>query len=99
MSMLDLLRGGEPVAHPLFWEHIGNAAVRDGRWKLVREFDSDWELYDIDTDRSEQHDLSPLQPDRVTEMVSAWQGWADGIGVLPREQVLAAQARAGTQPA
>ena len=98
VSMLDLLRGGEPVAHPLFWEHIGNAAIRDGRWKLVRECDSDWELYDIDTDRSEQHDLSAAQPDRVTAMISAWQGWADGVGVLPREQVLAAQARAGAQP-
>ena len=42
---------------PLFWEHEGNRAVRDGDWKLVSEYDNtakkfrDWELYDMKNDR------------------------------------------------
>ena len=33
---------------PMFWEHEGNAAVRIGQWKLVRNYPGPWELYDMD---------------------------------------------------
>jgi len=32
---------------PLFWEHGGNRAVRDGKWKLVQRHNNDWELYNL----------------------------------------------------
>ena len=35
-SLLPALRGGDVPDATLFWEHTGNAAVRRGRWKLVR---------------------------------------------------------------
>ena len=92
VSFLDLLRGGEPVPHELFWEHIGNQAVRDGRWKLVREHGGGWQLHDLRTDRSEQVDLAESHPERTATMVARWRRWADRVGVLPREQVLAARA-------
>ncbi|MBR7742687.1 arylsulfatase [Phycicoccus sp. BSK3Z-2] len=83
-SMLETLRGGEgPAAHTLYWEHIGNCAVREGDWKLVREAERPWELYDLGTDRSELDDLAPAHPERVEAMAAAWQEWADGVGVLP----------------
>ncbi len=91
VSMLGALRGGQSAEHPLFWEHIGNAAMRDGRWKLVREFQQDWELYDLASDRSEQHDLASRHPDRVATMTAAWQDWADQVGVLEYEDVLEAR--------
>ncbi len=43
---------------PMFWEHEGNAAVRIGRWKLVRKYPGPWELYDMEADRTELHDLA-----------------------------------------
>jgi arylsulfatase A-like enzyme len=73
----------------LFFEHMGNCAVREGRWKLVRKYRGPWELYDLATDRTELHDLSVQHPDRVAGMSAAWQKWADRCGVLPRAQVLA----------
>ncbi|HEX3815949.1 MAG TPA: sulfatase-like hydrolase/transferase, partial [Mycobacteriales bacterium] len=91
VSMLPAMRGGQATEHPLFWEHIGNAAVRQGNWKLVREYQQDWELYDLDNDRSEQHNLAAEQPDKVVAMTTAWQHWADGVGVLDREDVLTAR--------
>jgi arylsulfatase len=97
VSMLPALRGDQPTSHPLFWEHIGNAAIRDNNWKLVREHDGDWELYDLATDRSEQHNLATHHPDTVTTMTTTWQHWADENDVLPRKQVLEAQARADTR--
>ncbi|NHA67169.1 arylsulfatase [Phycicoccus flavus] len=84
VSMLDTLRGGTAGAdHTLFWEHIGNCAVREGDWKLVREAEQPWELYDLATDRSELDDLAAEHPERVEALAAAWQEWADGAGVLP----------------
>ncbi|MBF8192078.1 arylsulfatase [Nonomuraea sp. K274] len=99
VSMLDVLRGGQAVEHDLFWEHIGNAAIRVGRWKLVHEYGSPWELYDLASDRSERNDLAGEYPDRVQDLAARWQDWADAVGVLPYNQVLVARARMPRQPA
>jgi arylsulfatase len=84
LSMMPALRG-ESVAltHILYWEHIGNCAIRDGRWKLVREADGPWELYDLEVDRSETNDLAALNADVVKHLAGAWQKWADSSGVIP----------------
>ncbi len=69
---------------PLFWEHEGNRALRDGQWKLVAKgVKSPWELYDMKQDRTESHNLAAQHPDRVAQMTSEWQSWADRAGVVP----------------
>ncbi len=69
---------------PIFFEHEGNRAVRDGRWKLVAKGPQGaWELYDMDSDRTEQHDLATEQPERVQAMAAQWQTWAKRAGVIP----------------
>jgi arylsulfatase len=73
---------------PLFWEHEGNAAVRVGRWKLVRKYPGGWELYDMEADRTELHDLADREPERVREMVALYDAWAERCGVIPRERIL-----------
>jgi arylsulfatase len=61
----------------LFWEHEGNAAVRVGDMKQVRlGRDGAWELYDMKSDRTEQHDLAPDQPEMVAELATKWNAWA-----------------------
>jgi arylsulfatase len=74
---------------PMFWEHEGNAAVRIGRWKLVRNYPSAWELYDMDADRTELHDLAARHPDRVADMARQYEAWAKRCAVLPRDKVVA----------
>jgi arylsulfatase len=74
---------------PLFWEHEGNAAVRIGKWKLVRKYPEPWELYDMEIDRTEMHDLAAQHPQRVRDMLEQYQRWADRCGVIPREKILA----------
>ena len=58
---------GKPLGRPqpIFWEHEGNRAVRDGKWKLVAKHRRPWELYDLDADRTEQHDLAAAMPAKV----------------------------------
>ncbi len=75
----DLRRG-----RPIFWEHEGNRAVRDGRWKLVAKgAQGDWELYDMEKDRTEQHNLAAQDPGRVRAMAAQWEQWARSSQVLP----------------
>ena len=74
---------------PLFWEHEGNRAVRDGRWKLVSKYPGGWELYDMATDRTELDDLAARSKPRVARMEAMYSGWAARCGVLPWEEVLA----------
>ena len=68
---------------PIFWEHEGNRAIRDGRWKLVAKHLRAWELYDMESDRTETHDLSGSHPDRVLSMAKTWEDWATRVGVKP----------------
>ena len=74
---------------PLFWEHEGNAAVRIGKWKLVRKYPEPWELYDMEADRTEMHDLAAAEPDRVRDMAEQYHAWATRCGVIPREKIVA----------
>lgn len=76
---------GEPLdrASPIFWEHEGNRAIRDGRWKLVAKENRPWELYDMITDRTELHDLASEDPARVRDLGAKWDVWAKRAQVLP----------------
>lgn len=88
-GLLDMLRGEGTPERDLFWEHIGNAAIRRGRLKLVRETGADWELYDLEADRAEQHDLAAEQPETVADLARAWQNWADRHGVIAFHDLVA----------
>jgi arylsulfatase len=80
---------GQDVANPiLWWEHCGNAAIRTGKWKLVRQYDCPWELYDISADRSELIDLSSKHPDVVQELSAKWEEIAAKNGVIPFRQIM-----------
>jgi len=82
----------------IFWEHETNRAVRRGRWKLVStgrlsgggygrwKFyqNGEWELYDIEEDRSELRNLSGQFPQIVKELADLWETWANQVHVFPR---------------
>ncbi|MCR4411836.1 MAG: sulfatase-like hydrolase/transferase, partial [Thermoguttaceae bacterium] len=77
---------GQPLERkaPIFFEHEGNRAVRDGQWKLVAKGPrGPWELYDMAADRTEMHDLAAEQPDRVKTLAAAWEAWARRAQVVP----------------
>ena len=57
--------------------------MRVDEWKLVAEHDGDWELYNMNEDRTELNDLAPGDKARVESMSKLWQEWADRCGVVP----------------
>lgn len=87
-SLLPLLKGGERADRtPVFWEHEGNRAVRLQQWKLVSRYPGPWELYDMEADRTELHDLSHERPDKVKELAALYDQWAQRCGVVPPNQL------------
>lgn len=82
-SFAGVLRGEAGPIHdePLFWEHEGNASMRDGPWKLVRRYQQPWELYNLDDDRTELVNLAEQHPQRLAEMRQQWETWATATGV------------------
>jgi arylsulfatase len=78
VSLTPAFRGA-PVARiqPIFWQHEGNRAMREGKWKLVQKHLGAWELYDLESDRTEIHDLAATLPERVAQMTARWDAWAE----------------------
>ncbi|MEO2037961.1 MAG: hypothetical protein ABGW90_04560, partial [Martelella sp.] len=58
-------------------------------------YPAEWELYDMDADRSELNDLADQHPDRVRDMAAMYDAWAARCGVIPREKVLEIMKDAG----
>jgi arylsulfatase A-like enzyme len=78
ISFLPLLKGNteEQTEHEtLYWEHLGYYAIRHGNWKLVAE-GGEWELYDLEKDRTELNNLADTYPEIVKELEAMWEAWA-----------------------
>lgn len=83
-SLAPAFAGKEIEREAIYWEHEGNRAVRMGPWKLVAKGPAGkWELYNINSDRTEMHNLASSEPQRVTQMVAKWEAWAKRARVLP----------------
>lgn len=90
-SLAPLFTGGQIEREAIYWEHEGNRAVRVGDWKLVSERPKAWELYNIARDRSEQHDLSQQEPERVQQMAAMYEAYAKRANVEAWEKVIPKQ--------
>lgn len=84
VSLVPAFRGEALTrVRPLAWEHEGNRALRDGDWKIVSKHLSPWELYNLATDRTEEHDLAAAEPARLARLVAAYEEWAQHSMVEP----------------
>ena len=81
-SFTSLFSGDNFVrSMPLFWEHLGWRAVRDGNWKAIfSPQNKRWSLYNLTADPTEQQDLAEHEEDRLKELVDAWQTWSQEVG-------------------
>ncbi len=92
-SLIPAFDNNEIGREALYWEHEGNRAIRLGKWKLVsrpqrlmnvtEEEMHEWELYDMENDRSEMNNLAKKYPEKVKELEKMWFDWAKRAHVLP----------------
>jgi arylsulfatase len=73
-----------------YFEMYGHRSIWHRGWKAVTQhkagsdFDSErWELYHLDEDFSELHDLSGEKPEKLAEMKERWWAEAGRYGVMP----------------
>jgi arylsulfatase len=89
-SLLPVLQGRERQGHEALYWQIANGrhrAIRKGRWKLISRSPRDpWELYDLQTDKTELKDLSGKYPDRVNELVKMWGTWAGRCSIPVKDE-------------
>jgi len=65
--------------------HEGNRALRLGDWKVVASKGDPWELYNLKTDRAEQHNLASEKPELLEELTGRWQEKTEGFIKLVKE--------------
>jgi arylsulfatase A-like enzyme len=78
-----------------YFEMVGHRGIYSEGWKAVTRhqagvpYDDDvWELYHVDEDFSECHDLASERPGKLTELIELWWNQADEHGVLPLDDRL-----------
>jgi arylsulfatase A-like enzyme len=87
VSLQAVLR--DPAAtfeRPLFWRmnHRGQRACRIGRHKYLRVDGHDY-LFDIPADERERANLAERQPQRLAELMQAWQDWNASMPPIPQD--------------
>ena len=70
----------------LFWEHEGWRAVRDGKWKaMTRGPAGPWQLFDMENDRVELHDVAIENPQIIVDLAQRWETWAIDNDVITED--------------
>ena len=79
ISVLNTLRTGNPMPQRKLFEAVtGFYSELDGDWKLVWSRNDQIELFNLFTDRNEEHNLAEMYPEKVSNMkkdIEEW--WAD----------------------
>ena len=85
-SLVPAFAKDVPIARDyLWWLHDEHRAIRVGDWKLVAAKGDPWELYDLKTDRAEQHNLAAKMPEKASELAAAWQRQTDAFTALAQK--------------
>ena len=98
-SLIPAFANQDLQREAIYWEHEGNRAVRMGKWKLISKASKkhsfvwdktdelaieNWELFDMEKDRTEMHDIASKHPDLVQKMADMWLVWGKRTGIVPR---------------
>ncbi|HEX7905419.1 MAG TPA: arylsulfatase [Chitinophagaceae bacterium] len=83
-SLMPVIRNEKATREkPIFWEWQRGQAVRDGKWKLVKQgLDNPWSLFDMSIDPSETIDLAKANPDRVQKMDQLFKDWKARVSIV-----------------
>ncbi|MEP6683946.1 MAG: arylsulfatase [Parafilimonas sp.] len=89
-SLLPLLSKQKNSVHKddyvMGWELFGRYALRKGKWKITKiepPFGKGFfELFNMDEDPTESHDLSKQYPEKYNELLNDWKAYVKDNGVI-----------------
>jgi arylsulfatase A-like enzyme len=82
-SLVPIFQGQTRQPHETLYFHFGtDRALRQGPWKLASAKLGKWELFNMDDDRTELHDLAEAQPERTAAMAREWMRMAKDVDRL-----------------
>lgn len=83
IDLLPLLKGTSPVIdRTFFWRIYAQDAVRDGKWKYVRNGEVR-KLFDLSVDQREQADFSRKHPEVLQRLIGEFDKWNDQMLLRP----------------
>lgn len=98
-----------PADEAVGWELFFRRAIRRGDWKAVflpkstgpayalpSAIEGDWELFNLKTDPGETRNLAAQEPERLKNLVAAWQAYAAKNGIVVPGAAPAAAAGSAT---
>jgi arylsulfatase A-like enzyme len=89
VSLVPVLSGQQfDNDRTLFFSHVLGRGVRRGPWKASKLGRRGWELFEINTDPGETHDVSGEHPELLDELVGGlteWERANQGSGAAARE--------------
>ena len=92
-SLLSYLNNKTKYVHDanyvMGWELFGRCAIRKGKWKITKIESpfgiGEFELFNIDEDPTESHDLSKKYPSLYHTMLDHWKAYVKDNGVIMAE--------------
>jgi len=77
VNLLPYVAGKEKAAphEALYWRFGQPAAIRQGDWKLLRQGEDAWQLYNLSEDVGEAKDLAAANPAKRKELEAAYEAW------------------------
>ncbi len=73
LSLTPIFQGKTRKPHDeIYQQFADNRAIRAGDWKLVSQNGAAWELYDMQADRTEMHNLATEKPEVVADLAARW---------------------------
>ncbi len=86
-SLVPIFENKQNGKEILFWEHEGNCAIRQGDCKLVSRFPGNWELYDMQEERTEIKNIAKRHPQKVRELEGLYQDWSNRCFIYPWDKL------------
>ena len=85
-SLMPVFEKDGTVDHDQFWwYHDDHRAIRVGDWKAVALSGEPWELYDLSNDRGEMNNLAKSQPEKLQQLVEAWEATTEEFTELAKK--------------
>ena len=87
-SFAGILKGNDELVHApdeaIALSSAGRHFMYQGDWKILKELNAEWELYDLSVDPYERHNLAVEEPQKLQEMLAEFELHAREANILDR---------------